>query len=81
MFRGALYHGVRVRLPFIVASLIVAFIFAVIHPQGLAAVPALMGIAIVLAALREWRGSIVAPVVAHAINNGVILILLVLLIG
>jgi membrane protease YdiL (CAAX protease family) len=81
MFRGALYHGVRVRLPFIVASLIVSFIFAVIHPQGLAAVPALMGIAIVLAALREWRGSIVAPVVAHAINNGVILILLVLLIG
>ena len=81
MFRGALYHGVRARLPFIVAALLVAFIFAVIHPQGLAAVPALMGIAIVLAALREWRGSIVAPVVAHAINNGVILILLVLAIG
>ena len=81
MFRGALYHGVRARLPFIVAALLVAFIFAVIHPQGLAAVPALMGIAIVLAALREWRGSIVAPVVAHAINNGLILILLVLAIG
>jgi membrane protease YdiL (CAAX protease family) len=72
---------VRARLPFIVAALLVAFIFAVIHPQGLAAVPALMGIAIVLAALREWRGSIVAPVVAHAINNGLILILLVLAIG
>ena len=81
MFRGALYHGVRARLPFVVAALLVAFIFAVIHPQGLAAVPALMGIAIVLASLREWRGSIVAPVVAHAINNGVILILLVLAIG
>ena len=81
MFRGALYHGTRRRLPFIASALLVAFIFAVIHPQGIAAVPALMGIALVLAALREWRGSIVAPVVAHAINNGVILILLVLTVG
>ena len=81
MFRGALYHGIRARVPFLVAGLIVAFVFAVIHPQGLTAVPALMGIALVLAWLREWRGSIVAPVVAHAINNGVILTLLMLAIG
>jgi membrane protease YdiL (CAAX protease family) len=33
------------------------------------AVPALGSTALVLAALREWRGSIIAPMVAHACHN------------
>ena len=46
--------------------------FAFLHPQGLEAVPGLMGIAMGLAAIRERRDSLIAPVVAHAINNGLI---------
>jgi membrane protease YdiL (CAAX protease family) len=34
-----------------------------------------------LAVLREWRGSIVAPVVAHACVNAVTVTMLVLMMG
>jgi membrane protease YdiL (CAAX protease family) len=73
MFRGALFHHLRRRWGWAISALTVAFIFAVIHPQGWVAVPVLGSIAIVLAALREWRGSLIAPMVAHACNNFVVL--------
>ena len=73
MFRGALFHHLRRRWGWAVSAPIVAFIFAVIHPQGWVAVPVLGSIAIVLAALREWRGSLIASMVAHACNNFVVL--------
>jgi membrane protease YdiL (CAAX protease family) len=80
MFRGVLYRHLRdlssrwayplsVGLGMVVAS----FIFAVIHPQGLIAVPALMGIAFGLTLVREWRGSLVPGMVTHGINNAVVL--------
>lgn len=81
MFRGAFYHHLRARLPWPVAALAVAVLFAAVHPQGWAGIPVLAGIAFSLAALREWRGSIIAPVVAHGINNGVVALLLVLILA
>ena len=75
MFRGALFHHLRRRWGWAVSAPIVAFIFAIIHPQGWVAVPVLGSIALVLAALREWRGSLIAPMVAHACNNFVVLTL------
>lgn len=78
-FRGALYHHLRGRLHFLLAGTVVAFIFAAMHPQGLFGIPVLMSIAINFALLREWRGSIIAPVVAHALNNGMVTTLLLLL--
>ena len=73
MFRGALFHHLRRRWGWAISAPIVAFIFAIIHPQGWVAVPALGSIALVLAALREWRGSLIAPMVAHACNNFIVL--------
>jgi membrane protease YdiL (CAAX protease family) len=73
MFRGALFHHLRQRWGWAVSAPVVAFIFAVIHPQGWVAVPALGAIALVLAALREWRGSLIAPMAAHAANNFLVL--------
>jgi membrane protease YdiL (CAAX protease family) len=52
---------------------VVAFIFAAIHPQGWTLIPALGSIAIVLAGLREWRGSLWASITAHATNNFLVL--------
>jgi membrane protease YdiL (CAAX protease family) len=69
MFRGALFHYLRGRWGWLASAAIVSFIFAVIHPQGWVAVPALGTIALALAALREWRGSIIASMTAHAFNN------------
>lgn len=87
-FRGALYRHLReatgALAPWasVTASVAVsAFVFAVIHPQGWFAVPVLMALATAFALAREWRGSLVAPVLAHAINNGATTLLLLLLAG
>ena len=73
MFRGALFHHLRQRWGWAVSAPVVAVIFAMLHPQGWVAVPALGSIALVLAALREWRGSLIAPIAAHACNNFLVL--------
>jgi membrane protease YdiL (CAAX protease family) len=43
------------------------------------AIPTLGAIAMILAALREVRGSIIASMTAHALNNGVAVTMMVLL--
>ncbi len=78
MFRGALFHHLRRKFGWLVSSLIVSLVFAAIHPQGWMAIPALGSVAIVLAGLREWRGSIIASMAAHALNNGVIVLIMAL---
>ena len=79
MFRGALYFHLRRRWrPWLSAGL-VAFIFAAIHPQGWAAIPMLGSIALTLAMLREWRGSLVASITAHGINNAIVLFAVILI--
>jgi membrane protease YdiL (CAAX protease family) len=78
MFRGALFSHLRRSWGWAVSAGIVAFVFAMLHPQGWVAVPALGSIAMVLAALREWRGSLIAPIAAHACNNFIVLTLTLL---
>jgi membrane protease YdiL (CAAX protease family) len=69
MFRGVLFHHLRSRWNWLASAAAVSLIFALLHPQGLAAVPALGAIAIVLTYIREWRASLIAPIAAHALNN------------
>jgi membrane protease YdiL (CAAX protease family) len=87
-FRGALYAGIsqsaRGWSTFARVSLAIglsSFIFAVIHPQGFLGVLILGPLAGAFALAREWRGSIVPGVVAHAINNGLITAVLLLAIA
>ncbi|MEX0710999.1 MAG: type II CAAX endopeptidase family protein [Pirellulales bacterium] len=84
MFRGVLYRHLReatARFGFIgsilASGLLVSFVFAVVHPQGPLAVPALMSLALAFTLAREWRGSLIAAMVAHGINNGVVMALLI----
>jgi membrane protease YdiL (CAAX protease family) len=65
----------RRRWGWLISASVVAVLFAAIHPQGWTFIPALGSIAIVLAALREWRGSLWAPITAHAMNNFLVLTL------
>lgn len=80
VFRGVLYGHLRgVALPrvrvgsMLVSALASSAIFAAIHPQGALFVPALGGLAVGFCIFREVRGSLVAPMVAHGINNAVTL--------
>ncbi len=71
-FRGAMHRYLRGRLRFFWAALTTSLIFAALHPQGLIGIPALASIGIGLSFIREWRDSLVAPMVAHALNNGLL---------
>jgi membrane protease YdiL (CAAX protease family) len=88
MFRGVLYGHLRsatIRLggamSIVVSAVIVSFLFAIVHPQGLLAVPALMALAGGLTLTREWRGSLVAGMFMHAMNNGILLLVFMLAIS
>jgi membrane protease YdiL (CAAX protease family) len=74
-FRGLLFGYLRRRLHWSLAGISTGFLFAVIHPQGWIAVPVLAAIGFTLSAIREWRGSIIASMAAHSLNNGVVLLL------
>ncbi len=79
LFRGALHRHLRKRTRFVVAALLGGVIFAALHPQGLIAIPALSAMGVGFCLLREWRDSLIAPMVAHAINNGLIVLMVMLI--
>ncbi len=79
-FRGLLYGHLRGTvaprlrlLSVLIAAVVSSVVFAIIHPQGVLFVPALGGLAVGFCIFRELRGSLVAPMVAHGINNAVTL--------
>lgn len=80
MFRGVLYQHLRTashRAPRVVSVLVSALgsalVFAAVHPQGVLAIPVLSSLAIAFALVREARGSLIAPMVMHAVSNGIVL--------
>lgn len=80
MFRGALFNYMRSGHGWLLSACTTSLIFAAIHPQGWTMIPALFGIAMVLAGIREWRGTILASAAAHALNNGAVMALAVMVI-
>ena len=78
LFRGVLYRHLRDATRhagiggFIFSAVVVNLTFAAIHPQGLFAVPALMSLAFAFTLAREWRGTLIPSMIAHAINNSLI---------
>lgn len=79
LFRGAFVSHLRGSVGVVLAALISGFIFAAIHPQGWAAIPVLMSVGAVFAIIRQWRDSLVPSIVAHALNNGVLVGFMILL--
>jgi membrane protease YdiL (CAAX protease family) len=71
----------RYVLSVLVSALVVSFVFAVIHPQGFVAIPGLMALALGFTLAREWRGTLIPSMIAHGINNGVAMLLLILIAG
>jgi membrane protease YdiL (CAAX protease family) len=88
MFRGVLYRHLREaaaaggRVASVLTSgLVASFVFAVIHPQGWFGVPPLMGLAFGFCLAREWRGTLLPGMVAHAIQNTAVTTMLILAAG
>jgi membrane protease YdiL (CAAX protease family) len=83
MFRGVFYRHLReatrrggLAASLLVSGLVNSFLFAAVHPQGLLAVPVLMALALGFTLAREWRGSLLAGMVAHGLNNGLVALLM-----
>ena len=76
-FRGAFYSAWRQSGGRWVAGVGTGVIFAAVHPQGWTAIPALGAVGLVMALLREWRGSVIASMTAHALNNGTLFAVMV----
>jgi membrane protease YdiL (CAAX protease family) len=88
MFRGVLYRHLREascrvrRVGSVLFSAAVSsLVFAIIHPQGVVFVPVLAGLAVAFALAREWRGTLIPPMVAHGLNNGMTMLLLLVIAG
>lgn len=82
MFRGVLYRHLRNFsqawsrwASVLLACMVNSFVFAAIHPQGLAGIPMLMTLAIGFSIVREYRDSLTAAIVMHAISNFLVLTL------
>lgn len=88
MFRGVLYRHLREatgRLgrgwSVVLSALVVSFVFAALHPQGVLAIPVLMTLAFGFTAAREWRGTLVPSMTVHALHNGALMLALILAAG
>lgn len=82
MFRGLLYRHLRDAsrhmtrwMSIICSALVNSVLFAAIHPQGIAFIPALVILAFGFCLVRQWRGSLLAPVTMHAIHNAILITL------
>ncbi len=79
-FRGLLFRHLRGlserhgrMLSFVFAAPLTSLFFAAIHPQGLIGIPVLACVAMGLSMAREWRDSLIAPMVFHGVSNGLVL--------
>lgn len=76
LFRGVLYPALRWSTGPFAAMLLSGAVFAVVHGD-LSSLMSILSLGTLLAYLYERTGSLVAPVVTHALNNGLSLTLVV----
>jgi membrane protease YdiL (CAAX protease family) len=81
VFRGALLRHLRPRMGRVAAAALSGLVFAFVHPQGLAGIPALLAIGGWFAILREWRGTLIPSITAHAAHNLALMTLAILILG
>ncbi len=70
VFRGFLYGWLRERLGIGLAIALSSIAFGIVHPYSPLGMIQVGAAGVVFALLREWRGSLIAPMVAHALHNG-----------
>lgn len=85
VIRGGLYRQLRTRLPIILAVPISAFFFAILHQYPLFLMTPVFTLGCLFALLRQSQTSLIASITAHALNNAlvgvIILVMLNLLLG
>jgi membrane protease YdiL (CAAX protease family) len=73
IFRGALYRHLRAWLGLFAAAILTALLFGLMHGYSVYMLLPVITLGFCFALVREWRGSLVAPMTAHFIHNAVVL--------
>jgi membrane protease YdiL (CAAX protease family) len=81
LFRGVFFAALTPRMGAVLASLLTSAIFALLHPQLPLGFLGLFTLGLVFNTLYRLRGSLLPNILAHAINNAVIFILLSVVVG
>ena len=79
VFRGGVFRAMRAHMHFVFAAIASALVFGFMHGYPVQLLGPVIAIGFVFALIREWRGSIVGPIVAHFLNNATILAILFLI--
>jgi len=69
IFRGGLFRHMRSRFGLVVAALLVGVFFSFMHGYGVLMTPPLIMLSVTFSVMREWRGSLIAPMTAHFLHN------------
>lgn len=77
IFRGALFRHMRTRVPWVIAGILSAFIFGVMHGYQFLMLGPVIALGFIFSAMREWRGSLIAPIFAHFLHNATVLTLII----
>lgn len=72
LFRGALHRWMPHWLGVVGRVALSSLMFGLVHPYSPAGMASVAAAGAVYGLLREWRGSVIAGVVAHALHNGAI---------
>lgn len=80
IFRGALHRFFRARLHWIPVAIITAILFAYMHDYGPLMVAPLIALGFMFSFMREWRGSLIAPVTAHFLHNFSLMLFMITLV-
>ncbi len=81
MFRGVFFRSLTQRMRWIPALVVASTVFAILHPQLPLGFFALFILGATFNVLYALRGSLLPAVVAHALNNTAVLIIVLLIFG
>lgn len=79
VFRGALYRHLRASMPIFFAGVLSALVFGMMHGYDFLLLGGVISLGLTFALIREWRGSLVGPIVAHALHNATVMALVLTL--
>lgn len=78
LFRGALYRALRTGMGVVWAALISSVAFGVMHGYAFFLLMPVITLGFIFALTREWRGSLIGPMVAHGLHNASVLTLAII---
>jgi len=81
IMRGALFRHLRSRMGFVLSAIVSALLFGALHQYDILMLLPVIALGASFAFCREWRGSIIGCMTAHAVHNTTIFMLVAWLIS